>query len=76
MSNYEMTPTFTTTINHDLTVRIELVVQPCNATDSHSIAITNITCVDSGRDWTMYLDHDVVLGSLWGNKWVPEEVTL
>jgi hypothetical protein len=76
MSNYEMTPTFTTSINRDLTVRIELVVEPCNATDTYSITIRNITCVESGRDWTMYLNHNVVLGSLWGNKWVPEEVAL
>ena len=76
MSSYEMTPTFTTTINGDLTVRLELVVEPCNAVDGYSITVRSITCVESGRDWTMYLDHNVVLGSLWGNKWVPEEVVL
>lgn len=75
MSDHQMLPTFDVSINNELSVRVQVEFKIKDAQQNlYQIEIRKVTGLEDGKDWTMWLDLNMVAGYLWGNNWIPKEV--
>ena len=72
MSDYEMFPTFELSLNDELAVRVQCAIT-VKSPSVYEINVREITCLESGKDWTIFLDHQVVMGYIWGCQWILRE---
>lgn len=74
MSDYEMLPTFEFSINNELPVRVQLVINIKDAVQNlYEIDVRQVTCLESGKDWTMWLDLNMLKGCICGSNWISKE---
>jgi len=75
MSDHQMLPTFDVSINNELSVRVQVEFKIKDAQQNlYQIEIRKVTGLEDGKDWTMWLDLNMVAGYLWGNNWIPKGV--